>query len=165
MSVIGFPFLHWSESRYSNGSYGVWYGADSIATTVYETVYHWCNGLLADAEGFLRPGVVVERSLYRVRLDALLLDFRPEIEAYPALTDPVDYQFTQQIGAQLSRHRMPGLVSHSARCAGDVFAIFSPDFLSQARQIAYLSYRTVEGGVEVERSPGRVWLRIQHSAG
>src|SRR5690625_302527 len=47
--AIRYPFRNWAPSRYSDGSYGVWYGADTFVTTIHETAYHARQGLLADA--------------------------------------------------------------------------------------------------------------------
>ena len=47
--AIHYPFRHWMKSRYADGSFGVWYGSDTVETSVYETLYHWRQGLLADA--------------------------------------------------------------------------------------------------------------------
>ena len=147
------------RSRYSDGSFGVWYGADSIETTVHETVHHWRSGFLRDA-GFTRPGIRVERKLYRVRCDAALLDLRPAVAQVPALVDPADYSLTQQIGARLHREGHPGLVSRSARCDGDIHGVLNPCVLSDPRQVCFLTYFTTDTGVAVEREPGRVWMRL-----
>ena len=69
--ALGYPFRHWLRSRFSDGSFGLWYGADTIETSVQESVHHWRAGLLGDA-GFTQPGIEIERGLYRVRLDAAL---------------------------------------------------------------------------------------------
>ena len=157
--AIHYPFRHWMRSRYSDGSFGVWYGADSIETTVHETVHHWRSGFLRDA-GFTRPGIRVERKLYRVRCDAALLDLRPALAHAPALVDPADYSLTQQIGARLHREGHPGLVSRSARCDGDIHGVLNPGVLSDPRQVCFLTYFTTDTGVAVEREPGRVWMRL-----
>ncbi len=47
--AIRWPFTNWRVSRFSDGSFGAWYGCDSVEATVYETVCHWCHGLLTDA--------------------------------------------------------------------------------------------------------------------
>lgn len=158
--AIGYPFRNWMHSRFSDGSFGIWYGSDSIETTVYETVHHWRAGLLADA-GFTGPGIEIERKLFRVRADAALIDLRPAIAHFPALVAPDDYTLTQEIGARAHREGHPGLVSRSARCEGDVYAVLNARVLSDPRQIGYLTYRTTDGGVDVEREPGTVWLRLQ----
>ena len=158
--AIAFPFRHWLRSRYSDGSYGVWYGSDAVETTVHETVYHWRQGLLADA-GYDQPGIRIERKLYRVRCDAALVDLRPALKRFPALVHPADYTLTQQVGAKLRHEGHPGLVSKSARCEGEVCAVFNAQVLSNPRAVGYLSYTTTQDGVRVERQPGRTWLRLR----
>lgn len=157
--AIGFPFRAWSRSRYSDGSYGVWYGADTMETTLYETVYHWRNSLLADA-GFNEPGIKIERRVHLVRCDAALIDLRSLVARHPKIVDPADYALTQQIGGRLHREGHPGLVTLSARCTGDVYAILNPAVLSNPRPYCYLTYTTTESGVDVERTPGKLLLSI-----
>lgn len=159
--AIGYPFTNWMRSRYSDGSFGVWYGADSVETTIYETAHHWKTGLLADA-GFLEPGVKIERRIYNVRCDAALIDLRPAVADFPSLRDSVDYTLTQQIGARLHREGHPGLTSKSARCPdGDVYAVLNPRVLRDPRLACWLTYTITKQGIEVERTPGTVLLLIQ----
>lgn len=158
-NAIGYPFQHWQASRFSDGRFGIWYGSDSIETTVHETVHHWLHGLLDDA-GFRREGVVAERKVYWVRCDAALLDLRPLAAGYPALVHPTDYSFTQAIGARLHREGHPGLATRSARCPGDNFALLNPDLLSLPQVACYLTYRTIRAGVEVEKQLGQTWMLI-----
>ena len=157
--AIGYPFRHWARSRFTDGSFGVWYGADSVETTAYETVHHWRNGLLADA-GFLQPGIRIERRVYRVRCDAALIDLRPAVAAFPALVDGGDYSACQLIGARLHREGHPGLASRSARCAGDTYAVLNPAVLADPRPDCQLSYTTTAQGVVVARGSKRRWLQI-----
>lgn len=158
--AIGYPFKEWSKSRFSDGSFGVWYGANSLETTIHETVYHWRKHLLEDA-GFNQPGIVVERRVYEVHCQADLIDLRPAIDDFPALIHPADYTFTQQIGARLFHQGHPGVITNSARGPGNVFGILRATLLSLPRQYCDLTYRTSANGVEVERQPGKVLLRIQ----
>jgi hypothetical protein len=157
--AIGFPFRHLCESRYSSGAFGVWYGAETLETTIHETVHHWRRRLLEDA-GFLGPGVVIQRSVHTVRLSGLLVDLRPLLAEYPDLVDPSSYAFTQAAGAYFFEKNYPGLISRSARCDGTVSALFSPAPLSDPRPHCYLTYRTTERGVAVEREEGVVLLEI-----
>lgn len=157
--AIGFPFKNWMRSRYSDGSFGVWYGGDAIETTIFETVHHWHSRLLQDA-GYLQPGIKVDRKVYWVRVDAALVDLRPTVGNFPALVDPDDYTLTHQIGAKLHREGHPGLVTKSARCDGDVFAVLNPAVLSNPRQACYLTYTTTEQGVAIEREPGKIWFVV-----
>lgn len=157
--AIGFPFRTWSRSRYSDGSFGVWYGSDTIETTIYETVYHWRNNLLADA-GFTAPGIKIERRVHLVRCDAALVDLRSLVKHHPMLVDKTDYTLTHQLGGRLHREGHPGLLTKSARCSGNVYAILNPAILSNPRPNCYLTYTTTEKGVEVERAPGELLLTV-----
>lgn len=157
--AIGYPFRHWMRSRYSDGSFGVWYGGDTLESTVHETVHHWRSGLLADA-GFDAPGIRAERKVYTVQCDAALVDLRPALPHCPALVHPDDYSLTQQIGAKLAREGHPGLIAQSARGPGNVLAVLNPRVLSKPQTHCFLSYVTTADGVVVEREPGTPWLRF-----
>ena len=154
-AAIWFPFKNWTASRYSDGSFGVWYGADTVETSVYETVHHWKARLLRDA-GFEqmvisgnRESITVDRLLYGVRCNAALVDLRPRVADYPALVDPESYHFTQPMGARLKAEGHPGLITLSARCVGDVYAVLNPDVLSNPKIQSYLTYRLTRHGVQV----------------
>lgn len=159
IDAVEFPFIEWSASRYSDGRFGVWYGADSIETTVFETVYHWRRKFLEDA-GFTQDGIIGERKVYWVKCDAALIDLRTRIDEYPLLIDSSDYRFTQSIGGRLHREGHPGLITRSARCDGDIHALFVPRLLSAPRVACYLTYRTAGAHVEVEKEAGLVWMTI-----
>lgn len=157
--AIAYPFQNSAKSRFSDGSFGVWYGADSIETSIHETVYHWQKGLLEDA-GFNRPGVEIQRRIYLVQCDSLLIDLRPCIVNHPEITHGSDYTTTHLIGSKLHREGHPGLITPSARSAGEVFAIFTPKVLSNPRHSCYLTYTTTAHGVEIQRTPGEVWMIV-----
>jgi len=157
--AIGFPFRGWSRSRYSDGSFGAWYGSDTLETTIHETVYHWRNCLLADA-GFNEAGITIERRVHLVRCDAALIDLRDRVTQHSMLVSQNDYTFTQQVGARLHREGHPGLVTTSARYAGEVYAVFNSAVLSNPRPNCYLTYTTTEDGVDVERTPGELLFSI-----
>lgn len=160
--AINYPFENWSKTRYSDGSFGVWYGADTLETSIHETVYHWRTNLLEDAGWHTIEGVVIERKVYLVRCNAGLLDFISKLEAFPSLIDPAPggYHLTHQVGGRIHHDGHPGLISSSARCEGDVYAIFNPQVLSNPRQVCYLTYRTEGDSVSIGRQPGELLLKI-----
>jgi hypothetical protein len=134
-NAIGWPCKywqtrHWQASRFSDGTFGVWYGCDTVATSVYETAYHWFNGLLTDA-GFEKEKVIGERKLYDVACDAALVDLRPLTTTHSGLMHKTDYSTAQSVGARLHREGHPGLMTTSVRhAAGQNYAILNPDVLS-----------------------------------
>ena len=159
-NAILWPFKHWQASRFSDGSFGVWYGSDSVETTVFESAYHWYKGLLCDA-GFERETVIAERKVYRVACGAALLDFRKAAVEHRDLLHPSDYAFPQAVGARIHREGHPGLLIQSVRRRiGENVAIFNPGVLSNPRHHCQLSYRLEDGRIAVEKHPGTVWMTV-----
>lgn len=161
--AVQFPFEHWQESRFSQGKFGVWYGASQLVTTVYETAYHWLKRTLLE-EGELTVGRELQRKIYTVAVDALLLDVRGLVKSYPALISRSDYSLTQQIGHIVHRQGHPGLITKSARYEGDVQAIFNPSVLSDPKPVQWLSYQITGSGVIAVYVGKTVLLQIDSSA-
>lgn len=159
-NAIDWPFKHWQTSRFSDGSFGVWYGSESVETTVYESTYHWYRGLLSDA-GFEQMAVVSERKVYWVACNAALLDFRQVVAQEPDLLHPSDYTFCQTVGSRIHREGHPGLLTQSVRRpAGENLAIFNPAVLSNPRHNCQLTYRLEGGQIVVEKQPGATWITL-----
>jgi hypothetical protein len=162
-NAIGWPFGHRQQTRFSGGGYGVWYGSESIETTICETAHHWVHGLLFDA-GFEHEAVATERLLYNVNCAAALLDFRTATAAYPALLHRIDYAYAQSVGARIHHEGHPGLLIQSVRrSGGECVAIFNPGVLSDPRPIGQLSYRLDGEEIAVERSAGEVWFSLRRA--
>lgn len=159
-NAIDWPFKHWQTSRFSDGSFGVWYGSESVETTVHESAYHWYRGLLSDA-GFEQMAVVAERKVYWVTCSAALLDFRQAAAAQPDLLHPSDYRYCQTVGSRIHREGHPGLLTLSVRRpAGENLAIFNPAVLSNPRHNCQLTYRLEGGQIVVEKQPGTTWITL-----
>ncbi|MGH8431336.1 MAG: RES family NAD+ phosphorylase [Solimonas sp.] len=164
--AIQFPFVpkNWFESRFSAGSYGVWYGSPALETTVHETAFHFHRKLVADPGFADHPqSIIAERRVYRVAADALLVDLRPKSERFPGLRDPDSYAYCQEVGRSLHDAGHPGLITRSARCEGDNAALLEARYLSNVRDHCYLRYVCRPGStqVSVERRPGRRWLGVE----
>lgn len=163
-NAIGWPFKHWQESRFSDGSFGVWYGCNSAETSVYETAYHWFSGFLTDA-GFEQESVIGERKLYEVACDAALVDLQPLTATHSGLMHTTDYHFAQSVGARLHREGHPGLVTTSVRhAAGQNYVILNPDVLSNPRDHCQLTYRLDGRRIMIEKKPGVTWMEVAVSA-
>lgn len=160
-NAIAWPFRHWQASRFTDGSFGVWYGCSTVETSVRETAYHWFNGLLADA-GFDTESVIGERKLYLVACDAALVDLRPALAVHPGLVHRTDYTSAQAVGARLHREGHPGLVTASVRhAAGHNYVVLNPAVLSNPRDHLHLTYRLAGDAILVEKKPGVAWLRVE----
>lgn len=159
-NAIAWPFKHWQASRYSDGTYGVWYGSESVETTVYESVYHWYKGLVSEA-GYDRQVVIAERKVYLVACGAALLDFRKASNEHADLLHPSDYAFCQSAGARIHWEGHPGLLTPSVRRpAGENVVIFNPDVLSNPRHNCQLIYRLEGDLIVVEKQLGVAWISL-----
>lgn len=163
-NAIGWPFKHWQTSRFSDGSFGVWYGCDTVETSVYETAHHWFSGFLSDA-GFQKEKVMGERQLYEVACDAALVDLRPLTATHTDLMHKTDYSAPQSVGARLHREGHPGLVTASVRhAAGQNYVVLNPNVLSNPQHHCQLTYRLEGTRIVVEKQPGVTWMEIATAA-
>jgi len=166
-SVITYPFVpyNWHATRFSDGlSYGVWYGALELETTVHESVYHWHRFVM---DSFAAENRVIrgERRVFDTRCDAILIDLRGKDRRERRLTDRRDYGYTQQLGRYLREQGQNGLLVKSARCEGINATILRPEALSRPRDRCYLTYtmNPRKDRVTVERTPGRRWFAVTPS--
>lgn len=164
-TVITFPFLpvNWQGTRFSDGmSYGVWYGAVDLQTTVYETVHHWSR-LINDSYGTENRVIVSDRRVLRTMCNGILVDLRGKEKTYPDLINKNTYIFTQSVGSYLHDQHQNGLLVQSARCNGFCAAILNPSILSNPTDFILLTYSmnpAESPKVSVERTPGDIWLTI-----
>jgi RES domain len=162
--AITWPFEHPMASRYSDGTFGVWYGADSLKTSIYETVHHFRRNTLASeiAAKSVRP-IVQHRRVHKIHCNAMLVDLRPLCAKDRHLLDPIDYASAQVLGTKLHAASLPGLLAPSARHeSGLVAAIFTPKALSDPRDVCFLTYSldTQSQRVDVKRNPGKTEFRL-----
>jgi len=164
VAAIEWPFEHPWRSRYSNGAFGVWYGAASVETSVRETVHHFRKGTLASTiAAQSKIPIVQERRVHIVRCNGLLVDLRSLVRKDANLLHPDDYTACQLLGAELKHAGMPGVLTISARHANsEVVGVFTPEVLTDPRMVCYLTYTLFadSGKVLVERTPGRIEFEL-----
>ncbi len=161
MSVM-YPFEseNYQRTRYSDGSFGCWYGSMDLDTTIYETAYHNLKNEL-NVEG-IKEVIVRERAVYNIHCEGVLLDFRGQQISYPDLIKD-DYAFTQQIGRRLSHEGHPGLLAPSARKPDGInVVVLNSEILSNPQISQYLTYyiNPLMQTVEVEITPKKKYLTI-----
>ncbi len=124
------------RSRFSDGSYGVYYAGDSLATAAHEHAFHM--GLFY-AQAALDPGWLSEVRQLVGAVDAMLVDLRGA--GFAALLDPDDYAASQLFAATRRRAGAHGLVYPSVRHAtGACIAAFFPDVVTPAVQGDHFRY-------------------------
>jgi hypothetical protein len=166
-TVITYPFVphNWQATRYSEGlSFGVWYGALELETTVYETLFHW-HRFVIDSFAQEDRAILSERRVFEVRCEAILIDLSDQRVAEPRLVDRRDYAFTWRLGRYLRERAQSGLLAPAARGPGTIAAILRPEVLSDVRDLCFLTYRMNPKSdlATVERAPGEPWLELRPS--
>lgn len=133
--MAAFTHLNPEGSRFSDGSWGVFYAAHSVATAVEETVYHREVFLAATAE----PPCEIQMRCYRTSIDCKLHDLRG---GWPAAHDPHDYAAGVALARALRAAGSNGIVYDSVRHAGGAcVAAFFPDVVAPCVQAQHLIYR------------------------
>lgn len=124
-------------SRFSDGSYGVYYCARERETAVEETVYH--------RERFMRftneePELMTMRVL-TAGLNAQLYDIRLMRADMPYLYALGDYHRSQALGQELKSAQAWGITYASVRHeGGECFGVFRPKALNQCQENGHLGY-------------------------
>lgn len=138
-SVIMAAFTHLNPegSRFTDGTYGVFYAADDLATALAETRHHRERFMRATAQARMELGMRV----YLVDLDGDLHDLRGQKTARPLVYHDDDYAAGQHLARTLRNEGSNGIAYDSVRRAGgECVAVFRPRLLSNARQERHLCY-------------------------
>lgn len=135
------PFCHVSTARptrFSDGSYGVYYAGNRFEVALHETVYHFGRFMRATEEP---PAHADFRELVG-SIDRDMHDIRGDDRFADAL-DAEDYAPAQHLARTLrDKEASDGIVYPSVRYpAGEAIAAFWPDVVSIPIQARHLRYR------------------------
>lgn len=110
--MAAFCHLNPEGSRFSDGSWGVYYAAESLDTAVAEVSHHRARFLAATAE----PAVEMDLRAYVASVVQPLHDLRPA--SWRAMHDPHSYAAPQRLARQLRDAQSWGLAYRSVRREG-----------------------------------------------
>ncbi|MGB0935644.1 MAG: RES family NAD+ phosphorylase [Alphaproteobacteria bacterium] len=133
--MAAFTHLNPVGSRFSDGTWGVYYAAASLNTAVKETVYHRELFMRATAEQPMH----LDMRVLTARVCADMHDIRgSDMYCDP---DPARYPASQRLAADLKRMSSNGIVYDSVRdSGGQNIAAFKPIVVSGCRQERHLEY-------------------------
>jgi len=135
--MAAFTHINPLGSRFSDGSYGVFYAARALETAVVETQYHLARFL---TDGSVAAGEFDQRVL-EIDLNGLLHSIRGRRRDLAAIYDPASYAASQPFGRRLRERDSLGIVYDSVRHRGGVCAgVFRPPVLSNCRERSWLCY-------------------------
>jgi hypothetical protein len=134
--MAAFTHLNPEGSRFSDGSFGVYYAAQDLDTAIAEVGHHRAVFLARTAE----PPIDIDLRLVSATLQAPLHDLRPLRRTQPAVYEPADYGASRVLGRALRAAGSWGVLYHSVRHAGGLCAgLFRPKALQRAREAAHIA--------------------------
>ncbi len=143
--MAAFTHLNPTGSRFSDGTYGVFYAANDLNTAIAETKHHRERFLSATAQARME----LDMRVYLVDLNGNLHDLRGQKAAQPLVYHNDNYAAGQHLARTLRAHGSNGIAYDSIRrTSGECVAVFRPPLLSNARQERHLCY--VWNGQKVE---------------
>ena len=138
-SVIMAAFTHLNPegSRFSDGTYGVFYAANGLDTAIAETKHHRERFMRATAQ----PRMELDMRVYLVDLAGDLHDLRGRKRTNPLVYPDEKYAVGQNLAGRLRDDGSDGIVYDSVRReGGECAAVFRPRLLSNCRQERHLCY-------------------------
>jgi len=151
--MAAFTHLNPHGSRFSDGSYGVFYCARHRATAIAETRHHSALFMAATGE----PPMRLQMRLYSVKAKGEVADFRAASQTDPGIVDPDDYGDSQGIGRKLRSDGVRGILYPSVRHpTGVCLAAFSTALLKNCLHAAYLEYDWNGQGIDAVFEVNRV---------
>jgi RES domain len=136
--MAAFTHLNPLGSRFSDGTWGVYYAAESLETAVAEVSHHRGAFLARTAE----PAIDIDMRWVHADLLDKLHDLRGQKQALPTIYDPNHYSASQSLGRELRAAGSAGIVYDSVRRpAGQCVAVLRPRALSHARSAGHIALR------------------------
>jgi len=133
--MAAFTHLNPEGSRFSDGSYGVYYAAQALETSIAEVSHHRAVFLARTAE----PAIDVDMRLVTANLDAELHDLRELGAGGAKIFHPDHYASSQALGRRLRSAGSWGVQFPSVRHSGGFcVGLFRPRALGRARAGAHI---------------------------
>lgn len=137
--MAAFTHINPAGSRFSDGTYGVYYAAHTLETAVTETAFHRARFLAATHE----PPIEIDMRSYAADIDAELHDITGRQGTLPELydPDPARYGAAQRFARALRDAGSNGIAYSSVRDpGGECIAVFRPRILQPVKQGSHLCY-------------------------
>lgn len=136
-SLVMAPFVHCSTarpSRFTDGSYGIYYAGDREEVALAETIHHHAKFMAATEEA---PGWTSDFRTLIGSIDQELHD----VNAVPNVRHPTDYTPSQTEGAALRAIGSDGVLWDSVRISGGrCIGVFWPDVITIPVQGSHFCY-------------------------
>ncbi len=124
-------------TRYSDGSWPVFYSALEPDTAEKEVYYRHVKPVLGDPS----KGRTAYRLSFKIRFRGEAKDLRPQVDEWPLLVHDSDYSFCQELGREAHSTDIDGLFAPSVRReGGTTVPVFSRGALSEPAALDYAAF-------------------------
>lgn len=154
-SLFVFKKINPGQTRFSDGTFGVWYGAIEEQTSLVETYFWLFKEVQPDLKSAKNGRIRKHRRMFLADLDhdraINLTMFHKE---FPDLTNPINYEFCNRLGKFACENKVGMFSSPSAReHKGNCVPVFDPDAIkSDAFQYDYyLTFEAESKTILIER--------------
>lgn len=135
--MAAFTHLNPEGSRFTDGTFGVYYAANDLKTAIAETRFHRTQFMRATAQARMD----MDMRVYNADLDCDLHDLRGGKSDFPLVYLPDNYAAGQHLAKTLRDEGSNGIAYDSVRAdKGQCVAVFRPRLLSNCRQERHLCY-------------------------
>jgi hypothetical protein len=135
--MAAFTHLNPDGSRFSDGSFGVFYAAKEKSTAIAETSYHQAKFMRATKERAMQ----LQMRAYHVEVEGRLHDIR-RLPMSDPIYDPNSYAHSQAYAKTMRASGSEGIYYKSVRAKGGLcIAAFKPTVLSNCRHASQLLYQ------------------------
>ena len=137
-SVVMAAFTHiGNPSRFTDGSFGIYYAGRSLETAIWETIFHRERFFAATRESACE----IDMRSYKGSIEKPLVDVRSEAFQHLLDPNPNNYSVAQEFGLQIKSNEYWGIIYPSVRHQdGKSIAALSPPAVSIPVQGPHLSY-------------------------
>ena len=135
--MAAFAYINPEGSRFSDGSFGVYYAARTLATAVAECVYH--------RELFMRrtkePPMRLDMRVLTATLNAEMHDIRGMKSKFKKVYSRKNYSESRSLAVQLRQEGSFGIAYDSVRDpGGECLAVFRPKALDHCRRERHMIF-------------------------
>ncbi len=135
--MAAFTHVNPDGSRFTDGSFGVFYAGKDLDTAIAEVKHHREKFMRATNE----PKMELDMRAYAITVNARLHDIRGLQDQYAEIYDPDSYSASQAFAIQLRNENSWGIAYNSVRDpGGECIAAFKPRAMSNCRQANHLCF-------------------------
>jgi hypothetical protein len=145
-TLFVFEQLNWRLGRFSDGSFGVWYGAKDEQTSIMEGLY-WSYKINKEDIAQSKRPVIIDRKMFEADCDsARAVDLFKLPEISDQLTSE-DYVFCQELGLHAVKEGIGMYLTPSARnSAGVCVPVFDSKVIRKDRMLYFCHFTFFPNG-------------------